>query len=846
MGNIDKIQLPNGNTYDINDTYKSGIYTVIGTQTAATASWTGALHGVSALYNGLTINYYLPYAGVSSTNVTLNLTLDDGTTTGAKNCYINTSRLTTHYGAGRTIVMTYYSAGSISISGTATTDDRWICDAYYDTNSDTKVRQTLLTSNTNRPLLMSYAQNDSTTTNVDNVVYRNNSIYATPSTGTITALKFSGDLVGNADTATNASAVNGHTVGIDVPSNAKFTDTTYESKTASSGGTDVSLCTTGEKYTWNNKSDLAIGTTSTTALAGDTLYAGSSSAGGSATSAEKLNTNAGSMLNPVYFSNGVPVSSSGNSIPFIIGMGTSAGTWLGTLTDLTAYYDGLLILYKPSVAGASTTTLNLNNLGAKTCYINNTTKLTTHFPKNQPILLVYSSSQNSGCWMCLDDYWTNSNTVPSAYCDTAEDAGAKTATCTAYTAKTNSYLHVLIRYANTKKSALTLNINSQGAKPIYINGVASSSSNYTLPAGTYIVFYDGTNYYFRTDDKIHANITGDAATVGGYTVGKNVPSNAKLTDQYVNQADNADANVDYELLMEDTASSGNVISGTRKTPYLKYHASNATLTIGDITPAGGTLSVTNVSATNINGVTVGSTPEFTDTKNTAGSTDTSSKIYLIGATSQAANPQTYSDNEVYTESGVLSAKSTYARGGSIVLTNTSNNTKVNIFNSTYDRGNIYISDENNVSRVKMFGDGGIVLYASNGTTSNIDLSGSDGKITAKDFSISPTTPTYTMTKTSGTWNVGSVTARRCGNIVQMQVFVKGTGTAVGNGGNGFTGKIAGTYLPAIPTTFVSYISTVVIVCYIDASGNIELRPYGGSYTASSGTNIEADGMFICP
>ena len=47
----------------------------------------------------------------------------------------------------------------------------------------------------------------------------------------------------------------------------------------------------------------------------------------------------------------------------------------------------------------------------------------------------------------------------------------------------------------------------------------------------------------------------------------------------------------------------------------------------------------------------------TDTKNTAGSTDTSSKIYLIGATSQAANPQTYSDNEVYVTSGAMTAKS---------------------------------------------------------------------------------------------------------------------------------------------------------------------------------------------
>lgn len=48
---------------------------------------------------------------------------------------------------------------------------------------------------------------------------------------------------------------------------------------------------------------------------------------------------------------------------------------------------------------------------------------------------------------------------------------------------------------------------------------------------------------------------------------------------------------------------------------------------------------------------------ITDTKNTAGSTDTSSKIYLVGATSQAANPQTYSDNEVYTTNGVLTTKS---------------------------------------------------------------------------------------------------------------------------------------------------------------------------------------------
>ena len=41
------------------------------------------------------------------------------------------------------------------------------------------------------------------------------------------------------------------------------------------------------------------------------------------------------------------------------------------------------------------------------------------------------------------------------------------------------------------------------------------------------------------------------------------------------------------------------------------------------------------------------TDSNTDTKNTAGSTNSSSKLFLIGATSQAANPQTYSHDTAY-------------------------------------------------------------------------------------------------------------------------------------------------------------------------------------------------------
>jgi hypothetical protein len=45
--------------------------------------------------------------------------------------------------------------------------------------------------------------------------------------------------------------------------------TAYSSIPEEIGGTNVSLVTTGEKYIWNNKSDLTIGTSATTAAAGD-------------------------------------------------------------------------------------------------------------------------------------------------------------------------------------------------------------------------------------------------------------------------------------------------------------------------------------------------------------------------------------------------------------------------------------------------------------------------------------------------------------------------------------------------------------------------------------------------
>lgn len=89
--------------------------------------------------------------------------------------------------------------------------------------------------------------------------------------------------------------------------------------------------------------------------------------------------------------------------------------------------------------------------------------------------------------------------------------------------------------------------------------------------------------------------------------------------------------------------------------------------VSDPTASGtSTTAITNITQ-DTNGVIVPTKKTIVDTKNTAGSTDSSSKLYLIGATSQAANPQTYSDDEVYTTNGVLTTKSVRVGGGKAIM-----------------------------------------------------------------------------------------------------------------------------------------------------------------------------------
>ena len=71
-------------------------------------------------------------------------------------------------------------------------------------------------------------------------------------------------------------------------------------------------------------------------------------------------------------------------------------------------------------------------------------------------------------------------------------------------------------------------------------------------------------------------------------------------------------------------------------------------TLGDLVVNGSASFTNNIQANTINGIAVGSSPKFTDTTNTTGSSNlTGGKLYIIGAIQQASSAQTYSNNQIY-------------------------------------------------------------------------------------------------------------------------------------------------------------------------------------------------------
>lgn len=180
---------------------------------------------------------------------------------------------------------------------------------------------------------------------------------------------------------------------------------------------------------------------------------------------------------------------------------TKAGTWLAKTNKVSALVDGQLFLYKITVAGASTTTLNITGsegaLGAKTVYRTGTTKLTTQYAVGHYILLAYNSLNT--CFRLVNDYDANSYAYVRQYQHGQNAAGA-----------TNLY-PILTRYNLTNKNGKYDNAYARFYTDTYID-----MTNGYLYAPK--VYSGGSEVAVKTD--IPAEVT--ETTVSGWGFTKNV------------------------------------------------------------------------------------------------------------------------------------------------------------------------------------------------------------------------------------------------------------------------------------------------------------------------------------
>lgn len=142
-----------------------------------------------------------------------------------------------------------------------------------------------------------------------------------------------------------------------------------------------------------------------------------------------------------------------------------------------------------------------------------------------------------------------------------------------------------------------------------------------------------------------------------------------------------------------------------------------------------------------------------------------------------------------------------------------------------------------------------------GTVTSITFTDTNGDITPsitfgtsvatiKFIFKSSTSPTVTLTKTSGTWTAGSVWCSKWGAVVSIEIQVKGTGAQVAAGTDGFVGKISGVALPKTDLTLIGYTGSTTLLGWLDTSGKVTIRASALTQVASGGS-LYVTGTYIC-
>lgn len=378
---------------------------VVGTQTSSTNAFTGTLSGVSALYDGLSIRYYLPYAGTTSA-ATLKLTLSaSDTTTAAIPIYRNNgSVFTNQCGAGSILYLTYRTATNrwtMSAQYDYDTYDRLRHGGYIKCNTDTAIvpddiivakngvyypLKTGTAFDITQPIL--YSRVNIAVNAISDWTYYSIPAYVTTTQSiTLTAYKplfIKGTLSGNIFTPISATPLTQTIPTSDDGYQYILLGSAYDS-------THFHMMPEHPIFEYKNEKFRLVGTRddATTSTSG---YM-------SASDKVKLND----------------IDPHATNIPFIVGTQTAAtGAWTGTTSKMSSLVDGQTIRYWLPYDGSGDATLNLtladgNTTGAIACYWKGTSRLATHYAAGTVITLTYRKSVAIGGNGSYTGWWADAD-----------------------------------------------------------------------------------------------------------------------------------------------------------------------------------------------------------------------------------------------------------------------------------------------------------------------------------------------------------------------------------------------------------------------------------------------------
>jgi hypothetical protein len=158
-----------------------------------------------------------------------------------------------------------------------------------------------------------------------------------------------------------------------------------------------------------------------------------------------------------------------------------------------------MVAYKIDSAGSTTTTLNINNLGAVPVVRNASTAISTVYPVDSVAIFIYTVDGTTAYWKAADyDKNTTYTNVALGHgktgaCSTAAATTAKTASLSSYAIVTGGITAVEFTNGNTA-TTMTLNINSKGAKNVYYHG-SSTIPKDLIGAGDIVTFNYSSQYH---------------------------------------------------------------------------------------------------------------------------------------------------------------------------------------------------------------------------------------------------------------------------------------------------------------------------------------------------------------